>query len=128
MVDETRVPIACLETNTPLSTLVPAKFLVVRTIVLCLCLGKVLSTVWVLLCCDRGRRRRKLLTSRCRSVGPNRGLFLYMLVIWWTTLLGVLAPDMNFLVFVLTVCLIAPPGSSDARTSIRGGLGSTWSR
>lgn len=44
-VDETRVPMACLETNTCLVTLVPAHLLVVRIIVLCLCLGRVLSTV-----------------------------------------------------------------------------------
>lgn len=120
VVEERRVPVACLETNTWEVTLVPAQFLVVSTMVLCLWLGSVLSRVCVLLWCECGCAMSRLLTSRPRSVAPNRGVFLYILTTWWTTLLVVLAPDMNFLVFVLIVCLMALDGSNEARTSMRG--------
>lgn len=52
---------------------------------------------------------------------------LYILATWWTTLLGVLAPEIKFLVFVLMVRLMALSGSKDASTSIRGGRGSVCS-
>lgn len=97
-----RAWVAVPSTNSCVVSLLPPRFLVMSLSILCLCLASLLS-------CGRGVRDVsawclvKWVTMVPAIVGDSKFLFDVVVCIVWMTLLGLVLPIMNLVVFVLRV-------------------------